>query len=98
MDNSSMPVFSAIDLWRMLFGVLITATGALACLLFFARLRRKDYALIYFGLGALLYGVRLFVSGTAGYQHHKWDLLDRIISFVIIIPLFLFFVETLGSR
>jgi sigma-B regulation protein RsbU (phosphoserine phosphatase) len=98
MDNPSMPVFSAIDLWRMLFGILIAATGALACLLFFARIRRKDYAMLYFGLGALLYGVRLFVSGSAGYEHHKWDLLDPVISFLIIIPFFLFFVETLGAR
>ncbi|HEX3155568.1 MAG TPA: SpoIIE family protein phosphatase [Candidatus Angelobacter sp.] len=93
-----MPVFSAIDLWRMLFGVLITATGVLACLLFFARIRRKDYAMLYFALGALLYGIRLFVTGSAGYMHHKWDLVDPVISFLIIIPFFLFFVETLGAR
>jgi len=98
MSNPAEPIFSAIDLLRMLFGVLITASGAVASLLFFARLKRKDYALLYFGLGALLYGVRLFVSGSAGYVHHRWDLLDPVVSLVIIIPLFLFFVETLASR
>ena len=98
MDSSSVPVFPAIDLWRMLFGVLITAAGLVASLLFAARFRRKDYSLLYFGLGALMYGARLFISGSAGYLHHHWDVLDPVISFVIIIPLFLFFVETLGSR
>src|SRR6476661_4387703 len=89
MSNPAEPIFSAIDLLRMLFGVLITASGAVASLLFFARLKRKDYALLYFGLGALLYGVRLFVSGSAGYVHHRWDLLDPVVSLVIIIALFL---------
>jgi sigma-B regulation protein RsbU (phosphoserine phosphatase) len=92
------PILSANDLWRMLFGVLITAAGAIACLLFAARLKRRDYALVFFGIGALLYGVRLFISGSAGYMHHQWDALDPAISLVIIIPFFLFFVETLGAR
>ena len=82
----------------MLFGVLITAAGALACLLFLGRWRRKDYALVYFGLGAMLYGVRLFASGSAHYLHHRWDNLDYVVSLVIIIPFFLYFVETIGSR
>jgi sigma-B regulation protein RsbU (phosphoserine phosphatase) len=98
MNNPAMPVFPAIDLWRMLFGVLISAAGAAACLPFAARWKRKDYALLYLGIGALLYGVRLFVSGSAGYEHHKWKLVDPLVSLVIIIPFFLFFVETLGSR
>jgi sigma-B regulation protein RsbU (phosphoserine phosphatase) len=98
MNNPAMPVFPAIDLWWMLFGVLISATGAAACLLFAARWKRKDYALLYLGLGALLYGMRLFVSGSAGYEHHRWHLVDPLVSLVIIIPFFLFFVETLGSR
>lgn len=98
MNSAAEPIFSANDLWRMLFGVLITAAGALACLLFLGRLKRKDYALVYFGLGAILYGVRLFASGSAHYLHHRWDNLDHVVSLVIIIPFFLYFVETIGSR
>ncbi|HEX4603926.1 MAG TPA: SpoIIE family protein phosphatase [Candidatus Angelobacter sp.] len=90
------PIFSAIDLLRMLFGVLIAAAGAAACLLFLARLNRKDYSLLYFGSGASLYGVRLFINGSAGYQHDRWHWLDLLISLLVAIPFVLFFVETVA--
>ncbi|HEX4604643.1 MAG TPA: hypothetical protein VH724_11655, partial [Candidatus Angelobacter sp.] len=90
------PIFSAIDLLRMLFGVLIAAAGAGACLLFLARLNRKDYSLLYFGLGATLYGVRLFINGSAGYQHDRWHWLELLISLLVAIPFVLFFVETVA--
>ncbi|MGC2694299.1 MAG: hypothetical protein WA738_00755, partial [Candidatus Angelobacter sp.] len=80
MNSAAEQIFSTNDLWRMLFGVLITAAGALACLLFLGRLKRRDYALAYFGLGAMLYGLRLFASGSAHYLHHRWDNLDYVVS------------------
>src|SRR4029077_19969526 len=94
MNTSSVADFSALDLMRMLSAVLIAAAGALACLLFLVRLKRKDYSLIYFGLGSLLYGLRLFINGTASYLEHKWDRLDLPITLLVGIPLFLFIAET----
>jgi sigma-B regulation protein RsbU (phosphoserine phosphatase) len=94
MNGSPVPGFSTLDLVRMLSAVLIAAAGALACLLFLVRLKRKDYSLIYFGLGSLLYGLRLFINGTASYLEHKWDRLDLPITLLVGIPLFLFIAET----
>ena len=54
-----MPGFSTLDLLRMLSGVLIAAAGLVACLLYFVRLKRRDNSLLYFGLAATLYGVRV---------------------------------------
>src|SRR5437660_7439604 len=98
MGSPSMPVFSTIELVRMLFGVLIAFAGVLAFLLFLARLRRKDYSLLYFGLAALLYGVRLFINGSSRYMAHQWDGFDLPITLVIGIPLTLFIAETAAAR
>jgi sigma-B regulation protein RsbU (phosphoserine phosphatase) len=98
MNNSPSLNFSALDLTQMLFGVLIAAAGALACLVFLSRWKRRDYALIYFGLGALLYGIRLFVRGSAGYTHGRWDALEVVITLVVGIPLTLFIAETAAAR
>jgi sigma-B regulation protein RsbU (phosphoserine phosphatase) len=98
MSNSPSLNFSALDLAQMLFGVLIAAAGALAGLVFLARWKRRDYALIYFGLGALLYGIRLFVRGSAGYMHGRWDTLAVVITLVVGIPLALFVAETAAAR
>src|ERR1700734_1706376 len=92
------PFFSVNDLVRMLFGVLIAAAGTLSILVFLGRIKRKDYSLLYFGAGALLYGIRLFISGSARYLQHHWDVADPVISLVIVIPFFLFFVETVSPQ
>jgi sigma-B regulation protein RsbU (phosphoserine phosphatase) len=94
MNSATAPVFSTLDLVRILSAVLIAAAGALACLLFLVRLKRKDYSLIYFGLGSLLYGVRLFINGSASYLEHKWDHFELPITLLVGIPLFLFIAET----
>src|SRR6266704_2933521 len=98
MNSSSVPVFSAIDLARMLCAVLIAAAGAVACLLFLARAKRKDYSLLYFGVLALLYGIRLFINGSAAYMHNRWERIDLGISLLAAIPLILFVVETVALR
>jgi sigma-B regulation protein RsbU (phosphoserine phosphatase) len=94
MNSATGPVFSMMDLVRILSAILIVAAGAMTCLLFLVRLKRKDYSLIYFGLGSLLYGLRLFINGTASYLEHKWDRFELPITLLVGIPLFLFIAET----
>ena len=50
MISTPIPGFATLDLVQLLFGVLITAAGVVAVLLFLLRIRRKEYALLYFGL------------------------------------------------
>ena len=68
MNTDHVAIFSTLDLVRMLFGVLIVSAGAVSLLFFMGRWKRKDYTLLYFGVGALLYGVRLFVGGSSTYD------------------------------
>jgi sigma-B regulation protein RsbU (phosphoserine phosphatase) len=98
MNADHVAVFSALDLARMLFGVLIVAAGAVSCLFFAVRRKRREYSLLYFGLGAMLYGVRLFINGSSDYMHGRWDRITEVISLVIPIPLLLFFTATMAKR
>lgn len=98
MDADHVAAFSALDLARMLFGVLIVAAGAVSCLFFAFRRKQREYSLLYFGLGAILYGVRLFINGSAHYMQGQWDWITEAISLVIPIPLLLFFTATMARR
>src|SRR6476646_4705682 len=98
MNADHIAVFSALDLARMLFGVLIVAAGAVSCLFFAVRRKQREYSLLYFGLGAMLYGVRLFINGSSYYMHGRWDRITEVISLVIPIPLLLFFTATMAKR
>jgi sigma-B regulation protein RsbU (phosphoserine phosphatase) len=98
MHSSPVPDFSALDLVRMLFGILIAASGVVACLLFLARIKRKEYSLLYFGLAASLYGVRLFINGSSGYMQGRWDRMSVLITLIVGIPFALFIAETGVSR
>src|ERR1051325_7081921 len=98
MNGDNIAVFSALDLARMLFGVLILAAGSGSCLFFAFRRKQREYSLLYFGLGAILYGVRLFINGSSTYMHGRWDRTIRAISLVIPIPLILFFTATTATR
>ena len=98
MDADHVAAFSALDLARMLFGVLIVAAGAVSCLFFAIRRKQREYSLLYFGLGAILYGVRLFINGSAHYMQGQWDWITEAISLVIPIPLLLFFTATMARR
>jgi len=91
MNSSPVPGFSALELVRMLSGVLIAAAGLVACLLYLVRLNRRDNSLLYFGLAAVLYGIRVFIEGANGYMDHQWDRFPLVISFFVPIPLILFF-------
>ena len=98
MNADHIAAFSALDLARMLFGVLIVAAGAVSCLFFAIRRKQREYSLLYFGLGAILYGVRLFINGSSGYVGKRWDWITETISLVIPIPLLLFFTATMARR
>jgi phosphoserine phosphatase RsbU/P len=98
MNADHIAVFSTLDLLRMLFGVLIVAAGAVSCLVFAGRRKQREYSLLYFGLGAILYGVRLFINGSSNYMQERWDWITEVISLVIPIPLLLFFTATMARR
>jgi hypothetical protein len=91
MNADHIAAFSALDLARMLFGVLIVAAGVVSCLFFAGMRKQREYSLLYFGLGAILYGVRLFINGSSNYMQGGWDWITEVISLVIPIPLLLFF-------
>jgi sigma-B regulation protein RsbU (phosphoserine phosphatase) len=97
MDKFSELGFSGLDLARLLFGVLIAAAGVVSFLLFLVRIKRKELALLYFGLTASLYGVRLFIDGSAGYLDRNGHI-NLLITLVAGIPLTLFIAETAGGR
>jgi phosphoserine phosphatase RsbU/P len=78
--------------------VLIVAAGAVSCLVFAGRRKQREYSLLYFGLGAILYGVRLFINGSSNYMQERWDWITEVISLVIPIPLLLFFTATMARR
>lgn len=82
----------------MLFGVLIVAAGVVSCLFFAGMRKQREYSLLYFGLGAILYGVRLFINGSSNYMQGRWDWITEVISLVIPIPLLLFFTATMARR
>jgi phosphoserine phosphatase RsbU/P len=98
MNTDHVAAFSGLDLARMLFGVLIVAAGAVSCLFFAVRLKLREYSLLYFGLGAMLYGVRLFINGSSNYMQEQWDWITEVIALVIPIPLLLFFTATMARR
>jgi sigma-B regulation protein RsbU (phosphoserine phosphatase) len=98
MNADHIAAFSALDLARMLFGVLIVAAGAVSCLFFAGRRKQREYSLLYFGLGAILYGVRLFINGSSNYMQGRWEWITEVISLVIPIPLLLFFTATMARR
>jgi phosphoserine phosphatase RsbU/P len=91
MHSSTVLGFSTLDLVRMLSGVLIAAAGLVACMLYLVRLNRRDNSLLYFGLAAALYGIRVFIEGGNGYMDHQWDRFPLVISLFVPIPLILFF-------
>jgi sigma-B regulation protein RsbU (phosphoserine phosphatase) len=91
------------DAVRLLLGVVFAASGVAACLLWLPRARRRGFSLLYFGVAAFMYGVRLAATtATARYllPHHT-DLLqqlDWIITSFIGLPFILFSVETVAPQ
>lgn len=91
------------DAVRLLLGVIFAASGVVACLLWLPRARRQGFSLIYFGVAAFMYGVRLAVTTAtaATLAPHHTELLQRldwIITSVIGLPFILFSVETVAQQ
>src|SRR5215813_12952401 len=91
------------DAVRLLLSGIVTASGVGACLLWLPRARRHDFALLYFGIAAVMYGIRLVAtSATIGYltpQHTQfWQRTDWTITSLIVLPFTLFFVETVAPQ
>jgi sigma-B regulation protein RsbU (phosphoserine phosphatase) len=78
-------VLQVLDNTHFIMAVLITASGALSLLFFLAWIRRRNFFLLYFGIGAAMYGTRLFLerAGLAG------GMADLLITQTIPIPLVL---------
>lgn len=79
---------------RFAVAVIVAASGIVSLVIFAARVRRKDFGLLCFGLGAVMYGVRLFlqVDGRAG------GIADLALTLLLPIPLVLFMVETVAQE
>src|ERR1051325_10392295 len=91
------------DAVRLLLSGIVAASGIGACLLWFPRARRHDFSLLYFGIAAAMYGIRLVAtSATISYltpEHTRfWQRMDWIITSLIIVPFTLFFVETVAPQ
>ena len=89
-----LPALSMMNVIRFAVAVLVTASGILSLLLFAARIRRRDYGLLYFGVGATVYGVRLFlqVAQKAG------GTTDLVLTLLLPIPLVLFLMESVAQE
>ena len=91
------------DALRLLLSGIVAASGVGACLLWLPRARRHDLSLLYFGIAATMYGIRLVAtSATVGYltpEHTRlWQRTDWTITSLIILPFTLFFVETVAPQ
>ncbi|HMC32651.1 MAG TPA: PP2C family protein-serine/threonine phosphatase [Candidatus Angelobacter sp.] len=91
------------DAVPLLLGVIVTAAGVGACLVWLPRAKRQDLSLLYFGIAAMLYGIRLMATtATAGYLIPQpaifWKRVDWVITSLIILPFTLFFVETVAPQ
>jgi phosphoserine phosphatase RsbU/P len=85
---------STMDTIRAAVALLVTTSGVLSLLLFAGRIRRRENSLLYFGLCAIMYGVRLSLQAT----HHIGGTADLLLSLLIPIPLVLFLVETVARE
>lgn len=82
----------SMDTVRFAVAILVTASGVVSSLLFIARIRRRDYSLLYFGSGAVMYGVRLLLEAS----HQTGKTADLLITLLIPVPLVLFMGEAVG--
>jgi phosphoserine phosphatase RsbU/P len=83
-----------INVIRFAVAVLVAASGIVSFLLFVARIRRRDYGLLYFGLGATMYGVRLFLQAA----DRSGGAADLALTLLLPAPLMLFLVETAAQE
>lgn len=102
--NAAIPVeMLRADAPAVFLGMLIFIAGAVSCLLFALRPRQRDTALLYFGISASMYGLRLIA--TTGLVRHVfpgasgvWNWIIWVVNFTIFIPFTLFFVNTVAPQ
>lgn len=87
------------DAAGLLLGILLIAIGSFATLLFCFRWRPKDSTLLSFGLFSGLYGVRLLAERPTMWflidaPESFWRQLGAAVTYVILIPASLFFLQT----
>jgi sigma-B regulation protein RsbU (phosphoserine phosphatase) len=80
---------STMDAVRFALAVLVTASGLMSLLLFFVRIRKRDTALLYFGWGTTMYGMRFFLW----IGHRAGGTGDLALTLLLPIPLMLLMVE-----
>jgi sigma-B regulation protein RsbU (phosphoserine phosphatase) len=102
--NSAIPIeLLRADAPGVVLGVLIFFAGAIGCLLFALRPRPRDPALLYFGIAAGMYGLRLLASIGVVRQGFPvagatWDWIIRVVNHTIFIPFTFFFTNTVAPQ
>jgi sigma-B regulation protein RsbU (phosphoserine phosphatase) len=91
------------DAPAVLLGVLILIAGAMSSLLFALRPRPRDSALLYFGIAASMYGLRLIATTRLVRQAFSgtdavWDWIIWVVSHTIFIPFTIFFINTVAPQ
>jgi len=87
------------DAFRLIVGELILSAGVVALILYQFRSRTTDRSTLYFGLGALLYGLRLIVELTtlqSSFPSVPWHVFESLITLVIGLPFVLYIGSTIG--
>jgi sigma-B regulation protein RsbU (phosphoserine phosphatase) len=87
------------DVFRLIVGELIASAGVVALILYQFRSRTTDRSTLYFGLGALLYGLRLIVELTtlqSSFPLVPWRVFESLITLVIGLPFVLYIGSTIG--
>lgn len=87
------------DVFRLVFGELVFTAGLVACILYLLRTRKTDPAALYFGIAAVLYGLRPIVELDLlrdAFPAFRWRVADLVITLVVGIPFVLFFATTVA--
>src|SRR5256885_12668548 len=91
------------DLLSVSIGAVLILVGLVALTLFLLRRKSRDFTLFYFGIFSILYAVRLLAT-TSTVQvllHISAALcghIDRVITYVIIVPFTLFLMQVVSER
>jgi phosphoserine phosphatase RsbU/P len=91
------------DLLNVGVGVLLLVIGFAAISLFFFRLKSRDRSLVYFGLFAMLYAIRLLgnrviIESVFDVPRVFWDYMNWAISCTIVLPFSFFLYELVVAR
>lgn len=86
--------FSPMNVIRLVVAVLVMASGLVSLWLFLTRIRRRELSLLYFALGAGMYGARQFLQGI----NQGTGTAALLLTLFIPIPLILFMVEVVARE